>query len=365
MTAPSITLGGGEVLRLDMHLPMNGAWAAEVQVASDSELSEGDNIDLLVNGSDPFSCRVVRAGVEAERLHVRLTGGSVNWQLAVTVKHYRNTTVNRVLEDVGVTLDQSNDTELEYWTRNPGTVGSTVKTLADHLGFDWRVNPDGTVRMREEAASSVDAEAVEVHRNPGRGLVVVAPQNANILPGTQHGDDLVGEVIYQLSDTFRCRYYTSSRGVLRGQLEKLIRWVTRDTIYLGMYTCEVVSQSSDGSLDLLPDDDRLRAEGLQAVPIRHGLPGVTVVVPAGERVLLGFDNGDPNRPYAALWHEGQVTSVNIGGSVAVALSDLVDDRIETARTTWIVPTSLGPSGTPEQGGAVPLETTASEVLHTR
>ena len=48
---------------------------------------------------------VVRAASYAERLRVRLTGGDVDWQAAQAVKHYRDSDADRVLSDVGVTLE--------------------------------------------------------------------------------------------------------------------------------------------------------------------------------------------------------------------------------------------------------------------
>jgi hypothetical protein len=92
-------------------------------------------------------------------------------------------------------------------------------------------------------------------------------------------------------------------------LQRFIRFVMRDTLYHGKYSAEVQSQSDDDSLDLLPDDNRVRGNGLSRVPIRHGLPGVRVRVRVGSRVQLGFENGDPTQPYAALWEPGAIETI--------------------------------------------------------
>jgi hypothetical protein len=133
----------------------------------------------------------------------------------------------------------------------------------------------------------------------------------------------------------------------------------RDTLFLGLYTAQVVRQAADGTLDLMPADDRLRSQGLQAIPIRHGLPGVTVEVDAGENVLLGFDAGDPSKPYAALWHAGQAKKIVFGdmtieaaGNKALALAQETKaalDAIQQAYDAHIHITTatvgLGPPGT--------------------
>jgi hypothetical protein len=372
-----LTLNGQPVLELDLHLPLNGAWSAEIQVATDTELAVGDSVTLGLPDLE-LAGRVVRAGIFAERLRVRLTGGSVDWSAVQAVKHYKKTTAAQVLSDVQIETDTTIGDDLPFWTRAPGTTGSTVQAIAAFLGHNWRVNPDGTVRLRAEAPAAVDiTDLVEVSRDPARGLVEVAPEAAVILPGVLVGADSAGDVLYsQGSDgLFRCRYYTEARGRVRHALERVIRWVMRDTLFLGQYTAEVIRQASDGTLDLLPDDARLRSQGLQSVPIRHGLPGVTVEVPVGERVLLGFDAGDPSQPYASLWHEGQVTRVNIGGEDFVALADLVSARLDLIQATFdahihITTATVGATPTP---GVIaptatpigPLDAVASEVLATR
>lgn len=88
---------------------------------------------------------------------------------------------------------------------------------------------------------------------------------------------------------------------LRAALDALIRWTTREQPYLRLYPATVRAQAADGTLDLDPDDAAIRGTGLSGVPIRHGIPGVTVEISAGQRIMLGFEAGDPRRPYAALW----------------------------------------------------------------
>lgn len=86
---------------------------------------------------------------------------------------------------------------------------------------------------------------------------------------------------------------------------------------LALYPCRVVAQSADLTrLDLHPDDSRIPP--CAGVPIRHGIPGVTVTVAPGARVLLGYAGGDPAQPYAALWEAGNVTSVSFNGGTAKA-----------------------------------------------
>lgn len=127
--------------------------------------------------------------------------------------------------------------------------------------------------------------------------------------------------------------------------------VGRRLDHLALYPCRVVSQDGD-RLDLAPESDRLAP--CAGVPLRFGLPGVTATVPAGTRVLMGFEHGDPSRPYAALWELGQVTTLSVnGGSVGVARNG--DDVARSAAmATWMnaVSSELGILSVPTTIGAV-------------
>jgi hypothetical protein len=102
----------------------------------------------------------------------------------------------------------------------------------------------------------------------------------------------------------------------REAVERVIEYVVRDRLYLRAYECTVERQAADGSLDLLPDDERIRGTGLSGVPIYHGLPGVTVTVTPGARVLLQFVSGDPQRPFASLWRSGDIEEISFNGGTA-------------------------------------------------
>lgn len=367
----TVQLNNDPALTLSLHLPLSGAWSAELSVATDATYEVGDSVTLTVLDAS-WTGRVVRAAQFADRLSLRLTGGTVDWGFAVGVKHYRNTNADQVLGDVTVQLSDPLNITLPFWTRTPGTIGSTVQSVARYLALNWRVNPDGTVRMLAEAPEQVDPGAIELARDPARGIVQLAPELAAVVPGCLLGSDSVGDVVYNLGpDGVRCIYYTEARATIRGSLERLIRWVTRDNLYLTKYSATVIRQAADGTLDLMPEDLRLQSSGLQGVPIRHGLPGVTVEVPAGETVLLGFDAGDPAKPYAALWHEGQVTRVRIGGAEPVALASLVATELGVLKDAIsnAVPVAQD-GGIALQAGIVAAladwpSSVASEVLETR
>ena len=104
---------------------------------------------------------------------------------------------------------------------------------------------------------------------------------------------------------------------VKGAFRALVRLAMRRIDYVALYPAKVAAQNQDGTLELMPEHSKVPP--MSKVPIRLGIPGATVRVSAGARVLVGFENGDPKRPYAGLWDTASLVEFVIdGGSNAVA-----------------------------------------------
>jgi hypothetical protein len=88
---------------------------------------------------------------------------------------------------------------------------------------------------------------------------------------------------------------------VKESLFRLLRASAPRAPYMGVYRGVVVSQSGQ-AVDTKPTDQRL--PGMSGLPIQVGLPGATVEVSPGARMLIGFEDGDPARPIALLWDQG-------------------------------------------------------------
>lgn len=72
-------------------------------------------------------------------------------------------------------------------------------------------------------------------------------------------------------------------------------------LYARMYRGRVVAQSGDDEyVDVRPDDPRL--PDMAKLPLRHGVPGLRVQVELGSYLLVGWDDGRPDKAFAALWN---------------------------------------------------------------
>jgi hypothetical protein len=102
---------------------------------------------------------------------------------------------------------------------------------------------------------------------------------------------------------------------IKGALLALVRSATRRYDYFALYPCRVLSQNADGTLELVPDDETM--PGQSHVPLRLGLPGVSVKVKTGARVLLGYEAGDPQRPVATVWEAAGLERITITADTAI------------------------------------------------
>jgi hypothetical protein len=109
------------------------------------------------------------------------------------------------------------------------------------------------------------------------------------------------------------------RDRVRGGVADFVLRVMGFVDFHALYPCRVISQNSDGTLELKPDTDRF-GPGLSRIPIRLGLPGCKVKVKPQCRVLLGFEAGDAQRPYASLWEQGGLDEITITSDTKVHVS---------------------------------------------
>ena len=142
---------------------------------------------------------------------------------------------------------------------------------------------------------------------------------------------------------------------LKGALEGIVRTAVAQHDFYAEYSCKVVSQDGDGNLDLEPDDPRI--PGMQGIPIRYGIPGVTVKVSGGARVHVGWENGDPKKPYAAIWEPSSLLSLTVTAATKIVLDcsnvELCDGAgMPIARRGDMVMVTSTPPGLPAYGSIV-------------
>ncbi len=85
---------------------------------------------------------------------------------------------------------------------------------------------------------------------------------------------------------------------LKAAFQRLLQPLVSRLDYSCLYGATVAGQNGDGSVELVPSTSKLPP--LSKIPIRYGIPGLSVLVNAGALALVGWENADPSSPYCLL-----------------------------------------------------------------
>lgn len=289
-------------------MPLVGAWHALVEADHDGALSGSVTIEI---DDEEFAATVIpgRAGTHGGRSSARLVGGAGGLSAELEAKNYvAPLTVSQPLADIllaaGETLSSTVTTsilthQMARWHRAKGPASRALVALCAEIGTSWRVLADGTIWVGADdwSDAELDEDSELVDEDWASGSFTLT-DGAKLRPGQTYNGERIKRVDHCIEDG---KFRTVAR-LTSGLIDRILDTVRRETDYHKLWPARVVKQNTDKSLQLYPDDARLRGQGgLDKVPIRHGLPGVSVDVVTGARVRVGFEGGDPKRPYAALW----------------------------------------------------------------
>lgn len=353
----SNTIGDLDILSCDLRMPRMGVWHADVEADGDTALSGAVVIDIE---GDTFRGTIVRSDLNGGRVLSKVAAGAGGMATAVAAKHYSTgPTVKQVVTDIltaaGESLSATSDAtilgkRLTRWDRAAGKASDALVEVLESQSATWRVLDDGTVWVGRDTYPTQNVEHDIIDEDWIRGIVEIAPTRADLRPAVTFDGQRVSYVVHRLRPG-SLRSEAHAVDSPSNLLEAILGQMRRRVALSRTYPARVVQQNADGTLQLLPDDDKVKGGGLDRVPIRYGLPGFTATVPAGTRVRVGFDAGDASRPWAALWDEGDVTAVVFdGGTRPVAREgDLVKVFFPSAMAfsgfTGVPPATTPISGT--------------------
>lgn len=374
-----ITLNGVTVLSGTIWLPAVGVTSADLVLDNPDGTGFDSGTDVTLTTADgSFSLTGTiapnRNGTLLDASHVRVLGGAGGMAQMVTPRYYAqpgalvSDVVNAILNDVGESLSSTSDagflgTTLPAWLVIQASASASLQRLIDVVspGFRWRVLADGTVWVGAESWPSATVSNSDAMRfDPVEGsydLGVEAPFIApgmNVtgvnLSGTSNGDvGNVGRVEHHIEGgKIRTIVYQDMPQTERGiaaAIGALVDNAVAHVDLFALYEAQVIKQSGN-TVDVQPKDSRL--PGMSGVQLRHGLPAVSVTVAPGAFVLVGWDGGDPSKPYAALWGGGEtLTALSIGALADAVITKLdLTALINAISAATYVPWPLGVAGTP-------------------
>ena len=392
-----LVVNGAPVVSAVIEAHREGAWTADLVI--DSETAPSGVVDVTdASGTVLLRGRVLRSEAPFGRAEVRLVGGVGALATVLPPRYYRGATVRTILADIaretGSTLADDlgaeASRELAAWVRVGGddAVAAIRHLLRAALpaGWTWRARYDGSLWLGADSWPDVIAPEVEVvDRRPARGeLVVRAATVAELLaiePGMVfEGLDVTSVRIDASGDRLRAVLRTTAQArtagdVITSGIQRLAREATCERALLAMYPAIVRRQdpgTGEVDVDLQPDtaeSDRI-LPSLVTVALIGPCAGAKVLFPIAAirarsvRVLVGFEGGDPARPFTVPWALGAVMPdrVEINAATTIALGGdakgvaRLDDSVGCGTLTGVAPPGMagGPVTflfTPSGGGA--------------
>lgn len=324
MTAPC-EIAGLPILTCKVVMSEIGVWHADLEASG--ETAPSGPVTLTLHGSK-FVGTVIRATAISGRVKARIAGGAGNLSATVTAKHWTKPLVSEVvrstLEACGETLSTTSDAvlllkRLDQWKRSEEAGSRALQAICDKIGAIWRVLADGTVWIGLATYPEVALTYILIDEDWSAGVIEVAPEAPTLIPGVTFRGQTIRHVVHRVTSAS-----LRSEACLEppsGLLDRFLAGIRSEIGYSRAYPARVVRQNSDKSLQVVPDDQKLKSSGLDKVKIRPGVPGFIPVVKAGARGAVEFENGDPSKPCVGAWEydASKVTSVSyLGGTRAFA-----------------------------------------------
>ena len=379
------TLEGHTVTHAQVWIPAHGLPWAEVSLAVEAELSGAVTLTIA---DASWSMAVVSGGPDVGRSHYRLVGGAGGWGRAVAAKPYTN--------DAGVKLssvltDAASEAGEAFATVPPTTkigphfareAAPAARVLEQLVPGAWYVGADGLTYLGARAASTLStpyaAGPVDLARN---SATLAAEEIEGIVPGLVVEGLTVVDVLHELTPGALRSHVWGSAGTGGTRATEAIRAIVEQLFpemrYRGLFEFRVVTQEGE-RLNLQPVQVSIGLPSLRRVPVRPGVPGVKATHLLGSRVLVGFVNADPARPFVDSFEDAEGSGflpsllVLQNGSKGIARLDdstgylcsgpaAVLNYRKTLASTWApVPAGTGPGGAPAAGDVgIPMSVAAA------
>lgn len=356
-----VEMNGIGVVAAEFSLPRLRAWHVDATVnTADASLVTGAVTITILDGQLTMRGRGKVVGDYLDTVRVRVVAGAGGLAREAAPRYYQQTTLRIVVGDLlraaGETLAASSDqtilnTLLGAWTVKGGTVADALELLLSPLGASWRMLADGSFWCGRETWPDAGVEVTVERRDSARHQLQLSMEAPLLLPGTTLNGEHVSYVEHNVtSDGVSSRVWLELDGAdgdrASGPFIAMVRAAVPHIDYLALYRATVLAQSGN-SVDVQPEDQRIPQ--MTSVPLRHGLPAVSLQVAPGSTVLIGWMNADPLKPYAALW-DGSETLLSL------SLGADADNVITKADLTALIAAIVAMATTGNSGG--PLTFTA-------
>lgn len=309
------TMNGLRATSVRVNMPAWGLWHADV--ALDGEHTITGRVDLKVADLSLVGA-VLSGGPSKGRSFFRVVAGAGGWGKTIEPEGYANDAgvkVSTVVTDaarlVGETFDATTAPASmrtgPSFARPEGRASLVIERVAPR---GWYVGEDGVTRIGLRAAVPFTGVATKGPLDRARGTITLASEKiAKILPGVVVEGLEAADVLHEMSakDGLRSTIWGKLADARSRRVEALRRIMDQldpDRPFRGVTEYRVVLQSGD-RLSLQPVRVSTGMPDLERVTMRPGVSGCSSTVALGSRVLVGFADSDPGRPYVAAFEDAE------------------------------------------------------------
>ena len=328
------TLGGERVQSGNLSIPMYGAMAGDVLLASSTQVDEQTT---LVIGDVSLVVHVVRQASFAGSRGYRLVAGYGGWRKRIGPRYYAapaSLPLATVLRDVAAEIGEQVDVPADRligtcYARSNGPASRVLEQLAP----DWWIAPDGMTHVGPRDGAPITTPLTVIVYSGAQGKFQIATETmADWLPGrtftspTISAPVTIGAVQIAMGNDGKVRLEilsvdASGADRLSEPLDQIIESRIPALAYLVPWECTIVNVHGSGpwTLDVVPTSASCPLPGMTTLGTELSMPGLQVKPAVDATCLVQFINGDPQRPYVSAFDSTQIDEMDLNGGSDVTI----------------------------------------------
>lgn len=304
------TFAGQRVTGARANIPEWGCWYGEAAIDGEFTLSgrvELQIADLVLKGT------VLSGGPDKGRSAYRIVAGAGGWGRTIKAFSYADdasTKVSKVVADAAAAAGETFDLTTipntarvgANFVRPEGPASSVLELVAPGA---WYVGEDGITRLGKRPPGVLPAGVTHGPVDRAHGSVTLAGEViASILPGLAVDGLVAVDVLHEISAKggLRSTVWGAQSNPVLATFRKLVELCDPKRKFRGVTEYRVVS-TENGRLILEPTQVSSGMPSIQRVTVRPGVAGCEAEVENGARVVVGFMNSEPGRPFVSSFEE--------------------------------------------------------------
>jgi hypothetical protein len=314
----SLLVNGLFVASMRWHAAWNGAWIAELTLmpsATSDVVPSGRVAITSSDGAIALSGTVDddRTGAFADRRHLRVVGGAGGWSKSVRQQHYHSDIGLQLREVATTTAAEVGETAIVLAPKTLGLdyvrhAGLASQIFTD-LGFDWWVGADGATRIgvRVQTLATPDIKALDWQPSASTVSFTAAAlvEPGTILTDARFGTKVVRQVDAIIDDaSVGGTLWIADAAPATGKQSEI---VDAFSALANKATRAMYGRFFEYTVDVMSGDRAELVAVSKGVPnlvpasVWSGISGYKAKLRPGSRVLVGFREGDPTKPFIAFY----------------------------------------------------------------